>query len=141
VGAPPLLLERPLGAQIAIAVGGPLVLGIICGLLAIHSNPAYIVVSLLAILGGIAAGYEHPSPDEGSVRGFCGGLVFGTAIITTVAVHSGNHIAAKLPHPHFGLVIVTTVLGMIFGAIGGALRRRHDRRVASGPGLRAGRAA
>ena len=113
-----------------------MILGIICGLLAIWTEPAYIVLSLLAILGGIAAGYEHPSADEGSVRGFCGGLVFGTFIIATVAV-SGKDPDANLPHPHVGLVVVTTVLGILFGAIGGALRARHDRRASAGPRARA----
>jgi hypothetical protein len=139
MGAPPLLLERPVAAQIALAVGGPVILGIICGLLAGWNETAYLVVSIAAILGGIAAGYEHPTSDEGAVRGFCGGLLFGTAIITTVAV-SNAHLDAKLPDPHFGLVIVTTILGIIFGMIGGALRRRHDSR-ASGQARPAGRAA
>src|SRR3954447_9723590 len=128
--APPLLLERPVGAQIGLAVGGALVLGVICGILAMLNEPAYIVISLLAILGGIGAGYEHPTGDEGAVRGFCGGLVFGTAIITTVAVASGKP-EANLPHPHFTLVVVTTVLGIIFGMIGGLLRSRHEKKMAS----------
>ena len=128
--APPLLLERPVGAQIALAVGGALVLGIVCGILAMTTEPGYIVVSLLAILGGIGAGYEHPTGDEGAVRGFCGGLVFGTAIVATVAVMSGEP-EANLPHPHVGLIIFTTVLGILFGATGGWLRHRHENKMAS----------
>src|SRR3954471_11153710 len=138
MGAPPLLLERPLAAQIAIAVGGPLILGILCGLLAGWSETIYLVVSIAAIVGGIAAGYEHPTSDEGAVRGFCGGLVFGVAIVTTVAL-SNAKLKANLPDPHGGLVVVTTILGIIFGMIGGALRHRHDRR-ASAPRRPAGRA-
>src|SRR3954462_5781450 len=105
--APPLLLERPVGAQIALAVGGALVLRVICGVLAMVNETADIVVSLVAIVGGIGAGYEHPTGDEGAVRGFCGGLVFGSAIVATVAVMSGEP-EAKLPDPHGGLVVVTT---------------------------------
>jgi hypothetical protein len=33
MAAPPLLLERSEGAQIAVAVGGALILGIVCGIL------------------------------------------------------------------------------------------------------------
>ena len=128
--APPLLLERPVGAQIALAVGGALVLGIVCGVLAMVNETSYIVVSLLAIFGGIGAGYEHPTGDEGAVRGFCGGLVFGTAIVATVAVMSGEP-EANLPHPHAGLVVVTTVLGILFGLIGGLLRHRHEKKMAN----------
>src|SRR3954447_14600791 len=128
--APPLLLERRVGAQIALAVGGALVLGIICGVLAMVNETSYIVVSLLAIFGGIGAGYDHPTGDEGAVRGFCGGLVFGTAIVATVAIASGKP-EGNLPHPHFTLIVVTTVLGIIFGMIGGLLRGRHEKKMAS----------
>ena len=139
MGAPPLLLERPLAAQIAIAVGGPLILGIFCGLLAGWNETLYLVVSIAAIVGGIASGYEHPTSDEGAVRGFCGGLIFGTAIVATVAV-SNAHLKAKLPDPHGTLIVVTTILGIVFGMIGGALRRRHDKRL-SAQARPAGRAA
>jgi hypothetical protein len=125
--APPLLLERPPAAQIGLVVGGALVLGIICGVLAGVNEAAYLAVSILAIAGGIAAGYEHPSADEGAVRGFCGGIVFGSGIVATVAVLDAD-LKANLPHPHATLVVVTTVLGMLFGAIGGGLRSRREKR-------------
>ena len=125
--APPHLLERPPGMQIALAVGGPVVLGAICGILVGVSEVAYTALSLLAIVGGIAAGYEHPSGDEGAVRGFCGGIVFGTLIVAVSAV-SGMDPKAQLPHPPGFLPVLTTILGIVFGAIGGWLRSRHDRR-------------
>jgi hypothetical protein len=127
--APPLLLDRAPGAQIGLAVGGPAVLGAICGWLLGVNEVAYLVVSILAIVGGIASGYEHPNGDEGAVRGFCGGLLFGTFILATNAV-IGAEPTAHLPEPPAFLVILTTVLGIAFGAIGGVLRRRHDAREA-----------
>jgi hypothetical protein len=136
MAAPPLLLERPPAAQIGLAVGGALVLGIVCGVLAGVNEAAYLVVSILAIAGGIGAGYEHPSADEGAVRGFCGGIVFGSAIVATVALLDAD-LKANLPHPHAGLVVLTTVLGMVFGAIGGALRSRHEKRASGRPQARA----
>jgi hypothetical protein len=132
MAAPPLLLDRAPGVQVALAVGGAAILGIICGLLLGWSEAAYLVVSLLAILGGIGAGYEHPSADEGVVRGFCGGIVFGSCILATSAL-TGADPKADLPDPPVFLVVLTTVLGMVFGAIGGALRARHERRASAPP--------
>src|SRR3954447_20091573 len=128
--AQPHLLERSPGAQVGIAVGGAAGLGINCGLLLGWNETAYLVVSLLAIVGGIVAGYDHPTADEGAVRGFCGGMVFGACILATSAV-TGADPKADLPDPPAFLVVLTTVLGILFGAIGGALRRRHDARVSS----------
>ena len=140
MAAPPLLLERPPGAQIALGVGGPLVLGIVCGLLLGWNETAYLVVSILAIAGGIGSGYEHPNGDEGLVRGFCGGIVFGSAILATSAL-TGADPKADLPEPPAFLVVVTTVLGMAFGALGGWLRKRHEAKQPQGPTARRARAA
>jgi hypothetical protein len=125
--APPLLLDRAPGAQIGLAVGGPVVLGALCGWLLGVNETAYVIVSLLAVVGGIGSGYEHPNGDEGTVRGFCGGIVFGAMILATNAV-IGAEPQAHLPEPPAFLVVLTTVLGMLFGALGGWLRKRHERR-------------
>jgi tetrahydromethanopterin S-methyltransferase subunit E len=127
----PLLLQRPFALQLVLAVLLPALFGAVCGLLLGVSEAAYLVASALGILGGLAAGHEHPDADEGVVRGFCGGLLFGTFILV---VHSASDERAKamLPHPHFVLPVLTTILGMILGAIGGALRGRHERRTAAG---------
>jgi len=127
VEAPPHLLEREPGAQIAIAVGGAAIFGAIGGVLLGVNETAYVIFSLVAILGGIASGYEHPSADEGSVRGFCAGMVFASMILAVSAV-SGMEPKAHLPEPPAMLVPVIAILSAVFGAIGGWLRSRHDRR-------------
>jgi hypothetical protein len=123
--APPHLLERSPGGQIVVAVVVPAIFGIITGLLLGFNEVAYLVLSILGIAGGIGAGYEHPNGDEGLQRGFCGGILFGTLIIVTSAV-TGAEPKAHLPEPPAFLIVVTTVLGMAFGALGGWLRKRHD---------------
>jgi hypothetical protein len=138
--APPLLLERSPGAQIGLAVGGAAVLGIVCGLLLGWNETAYLVLSLLAIVGGIGAGYEHAGADEGAIRGFCGGIVFGSCILATSAL-TGADPKADLPDPPAFLVVVTTIFGIIFGMIGGALRGRHERKMATARARPSGRAA
>jgi hypothetical protein len=125
--APPLLLERPPGQQIAVAVGGPVIAGVICGIVLGINETAYTVLTLVLVLGGIAGGYEHDSADEGAVRGLCSGVVFGTLIVATSAV-SGMDPLAKLPHPPGFLPVVTGIVTIFLGAFGGWLRSRHERR-------------
>jgi hypothetical protein len=121
---PPLLLSRPVGLQVAIAVVVPALFGLLAGYLLTVDQTAYFVVSALGVLGGIGAGFEHPNPGEGAARGFAGGLLFGTMILLGAAL-VGDPATAHLPEPVGLLVVITTVLGVAFGALGGMLRRRR----------------
>lgn len=121
---PTLLLNRSASSQVALAIGGPVLLGAIVGVLLVVSKGGYTIVSLLGILGGLAAGYEHPTAGEGAQRGFCGGLLFGTSILL-VATLASKPAKASLPDPQWLLVLITTVLGVAFGAIGGAQRAKR----------------
>jgi hypothetical protein len=131
MGRPPLLLDRPLAGQVALAVLAPASFGAVCGWLLGVDETAYTVATLLGILGGLAAGHEHPTADEGALRGFSGGLLFGIFILL---VHSATGVRAKatLPDQHFVLPVATTIIGVVLGAIGGALRGRRERRLATG---------
>jgi hypothetical protein len=129
--APPLLFDRAPGAQIVVAVGGPVIAGIICGIVLGIDKTAYTVLTLLLVLGGIAGGYEHDSADEGAVRGLLSGIVFGTLIVATSAV-SGMDPEAKLPHPPGFLPVVTGIVTIFLGAFGGWLRSRHEKRERAG---------
>jgi hypothetical protein len=124
---PPLLLERSFPVQLALAVILPVAYGVLTGYMLGQSAAAYAVLSILGVLGGIAAGFDHRGSDQGFVRGVCGGLLFGTAILLAHSLF-GQQAKATLPHPHGVLVIVTTILGALFGAIGGALRQRTETR-------------
>lgn len=123
----PLLLSRPFAAQLVIAIVLPIAFGLLAGYLLHHSETAYLVVSLVAVLGGVGAGFDHPGADEGFVRGVIGGLLFGLAILLGHSLFSGQA-KADLPNPDGVLVVVTTILGAIFGAIGGGLRGRREAR-------------
>jgi hypothetical protein len=124
----PLLRERSPVAQIALAVGGPLIFGAICGAVLSVSGPAYTTLTIIALLGGVLAGFDHLGANEGAVRGFCAGLVFGVVILATHALIGGEP-KAKLPHPHGGLVFVTVIASIIAGSVGGALRARRERKL------------
>jgi hypothetical protein len=123
----PLLLDRPFAAQLVLAIVIPTVYGLITGLLLGVTSAGYGILSILGILGGLVAGYDHLGADEGFVRGICGGLLFGTFILVGHSIF-GMEAKAKIPSTHGVLVGITTVLGGILGAIGGALRARHERK-------------
>jgi hypothetical protein len=113
--------------QIVSAIVLPIIFGAICGLALGISGTLYGVLTVIAIVGGIGAGYEHYDAAEGAARGIAGGMLFGTFILFAHAV-SGARAKASLPDPHALLVIATTIGGIGFGGLGGGLRRRHTRR-------------
>jgi hypothetical protein len=120
-------MSRGAGARIAIGAIGAAVLGIVCGVLLGISEIAYVVLTLLAILGGYFAGYEHHGAEEGALRGLIGGATFGGFILLTHEV-TGAEAEAELPHPPILLVAITTVFGIVLGYLGGAARVRADAR-------------
>jgi hypothetical protein len=124
---PRLLATRPEAHQYLLATVPALILGTIAGLALDLSGAVYGLLLIVATLGGVGAGLEHATPAEGAQRGLVGGLLFGAGVL--LGHHLLNERAkASLPHPEAVEVIVTAIAGMPLGAIGAALRRRHDRR-------------
>jgi hypothetical protein len=122
----PLLSTRPRAAQAALAVGGPVVFGVVCGILLASSETAYLLVTILSVLGGFFAGFEHPGPREGAIRGVIGGTLFGAFILIAHEL-DGREAAADLPDPAILLVVATLVFGALLGALGGYARGRAER--------------
>lgn len=120
---PTLLRTRPVPLQVLFAGLVPAAFGAICGYLLGVDRTAYIVLSLLAIAGGYVAGQEHDGAGEGAIRGVIGGAIFGSAILL-VHEATGKSAKADIPDPQIILVGITTVAGMILGALGG--RRRAN---------------
>jgi len=89
------------------------------------SEPAYLVVSLLAAIGAILAGLEHRGPLEGALRGLAGGLLFGAFILLIVAIWDDDP-TADLPEPQLVLIAFTTVIGVALSAVGGLIRGRQE---------------
>jgi hypothetical protein len=124
---PPLLSERPPAQQRVIPIAGPLVGGALTGVALGISEAAWIVVNVVMVLGGVAAGFDHLGAAAGARRGLLGGLLFGLALLATHEL-TGMNAEAKLPDPAILLVVVTTVAGVGLGALGGALRARAQAR-------------
>ena len=127
---PPLYSNQPGWRKIAGPTIGPILFGVICGWLLGVSEIVYTVLTLLAILGGIAAGYEHISLLGGAARGAFIGALFSLAICETHRL-IGNLSQASTPKPIELLVPVFTVISLVLGVIGAALRRRHETKVAA----------
>jgi len=73
----PLLADRRPGEQVFIVLALPALFGAICGVILGISGGLYTVLTLLGILGGIGAGYDHATPGEGALRGVAAGALFG----------------------------------------------------------------
>jgi hypothetical protein len=103
------------------------VFGIITGLALGWNGVVYwILVGPLAIIGGFLGGMEHDGGDDGFVRGLIGGLVFGSFVLIGFEI-ANTEAKAYLGEPQVGLVFVTTFVGGILGALGGAYRGRLER--------------
>jgi hypothetical protein len=122
---PPLLKEHPRSIQIGLAIVLPAAFGAITGYFLGVSEGTYLVLSVLGILGGIAAGFDHMGAGIGLRRGALAGLIFGSAILIAHEIH-GAEAKAELPQPAITLVGLTIGLGAAFGALGGWLRRRAE---------------
>jgi hypothetical protein len=120
---PPLLYTRPDSAQFVAAVVIPLAFGALTGLALGWSSGMYLLLLLLAALGGIGAGFEHDRPLEGTYRGILGGLVFTTGILLA---HGLADVEAKtdLPDPEALLLVINSAVGAGLGTLGAHLRRR-----------------
>jgi hypothetical protein len=122
----PLLSEHPRPVQILLAVVLPIAYGALTGYFLGVSEVTYLVLSILGVLGGVGAGFDHLGAGAGAKRGLVAGVLFGGSILIAHEIH-GAEADAHLPDPAIALVAITTALGGAFGALGGRLRQRAER--------------
>ena len=120
---PPLLEEHPRWLQALLAVVLPAAFGAVTGYFLGVSEGTYLVLSIIGIVGGIGAGFDHLGTAAGAKRGLLAGSIFGASILIAHEIH-GAEATAHLPDPAILLVVITTALGAAFGALGGWLRAR-----------------
>jgi hypothetical protein len=118
----PLFLERPRPTQIVTGVVIPLVFGAVTGVVLGLTAAGYWAISLLALAGGVAAGFEHGDGWEGADRGVVGGALFGIGILVAHGL-AGSDAQVELPGFAPVLAVFTAIFGMLAGALGGRLRR------------------
>jgi hypothetical protein len=131
---PPLLSEHSRPVQVVLAGVVPALYGALTGIFLGVSEPVYLVLSLIGILGGVAAGFDHIGARAGALRGVVAGSVFGAFILIAHEIH-GEEAEAHLPEPAIVLVGITTGLAVPLAALGGWLRQRRERKanVREGP--------
>jgi hypothetical protein len=129
---PDLLESHSPETQLLIALVVPSVFGVVTGIFLGVSEVIYLLLSILGIAGGYMAGKEHVGASEGALRGFTGGILFGTFILAAHAA-TGLERKAHLPEPEILLVLITTVFGIGLGALGGRARAKSESRAATAP--------
>ena len=123
---PPLISEHPRPVQVFLIVVLPALFGAVTGYFLGVSEATYLVLSVIGIVGGIGAGLDHMGPRAGALRGLAAGSFFGASILIAHEIH-GAVAKAELPEPPILLIVITTVLGVLFAALGGWLRERYER--------------
>jgi hypothetical protein len=113
--------------QLVIAVVIPVAYGALCGAMLGMSAPVFNLLMLVAGIGGVLGGFEHPTPREGLVRGLVGGTLFAGALL---AMFEARGAAALTPLPASPpvMAVIYAVSGPPLGALGGWLRGRSEAR-------------
>jgi len=122
---PPLLLDRPIPARIVLGLVVPSAFGFVCGVALDKSKPLYLVLIVIAAIGGVLGGFEMYGSGQGALRGLVGGTLFGLFILLAHQLVSGDA-TVKLPHPAILLLIFTIVPGVALSAWGGRLRFEYE---------------
>jgi hypothetical protein len=120
--SPPLFRDRPRPVQIVTGGIVPAVIGAVAGVLVGVSTGAYWAVAVVATVGGILAGFEHQDGWGGADRGLAGGAIYGTALLLAHAI-AGTHAKVSLGSFPPLLAVVTAIIGMFLGALGGRIAR------------------
>jgi hypothetical protein len=127
---PTLFRDRARPAQIVLGGVIPAIFGVVAGILIGVSTGAYWAIAAVVAIGGIIAGFEHQDGWGGADRGLMGGAVYGAALLIAHAI-AGTHAKVSLgSFPPF-LVVLTAIIGMFLGALGGWFARNQRARHAS----------
>ena len=125
--SPELLRDRPRPVQIIVGGVVPAIVGAVAGILIGVSAGAYWAEAILAAVGAFVAGFEHRDGWGGADRGLVGGAIYGTVLLL---VHWAAGTDAKVSLGAFPplLIVVTALVGILLGALGGRIARAQRER-------------
>jgi hypothetical protein len=122
--------DRSREVQALLAVIIPFVFGAIVGVVLGVSAPVYWILSLLAAIGAVLAGLEHPDVRSAALRGLVMGVVYGVAVLLAHAV-AGTQAKVSLGGFPPLVIVIDALAGAILSALGGLLNghlgRPHER--------------
>jgi len=118
--------------QIAAAGVVPAIFGAIAGVVLGESAAGYWALQAVAALGGMVAGFEHRDGWGGADRGLVGGFIFGSALLITHEL-VGTHEQVSLGSFPPLLPVITAIVGMLLGALGGRIARVGRERAGARP--------
>ena len=129
---PTLFRDRPRWAQVVLGGVVPCAIGALAGILVGVSAGAYWAVAILAAVGGVAAGFEHRDGWGGADRGLVGGALYGISLLVAHAIAGTDATVSLGSFPPL-LAVVTAIIGMLLGALGGRLARGARERAEEHP--------
>lgn len=129
---PTLFRDRPRAFQIVAGGVVPLLVGAAAGVLIGVSKGGYWAIAIAAGVGGVLAGFEHRDGWGGADRGLIGGLIYGIGLLGAHAI-AGTHAKVSLGSFPPLLAVVTAIIGMFLGALGGRIARGMRERAGIAP--------
>jgi hypothetical protein len=130
---PTLLRERSENAQAGLAVIVPLLFGAVVGVVLGTSAGAYWILTAVAALGGLLAGFEHDEVREALGRGAIAGAMFGLGVLAAHQLAGTDAKVSLGSFPPF-LIVVDCVVGALLAALGCWMFRRVQRGAEPDPG-------
>ncbi len=124
---PMLLRDRPRPAQIVLGGVVPTLIGAVAGVLVGTSLAAYWAVGAVAAVGGVLAGFEHQDGWGGADRGLVGGFFYGVGLLVAHGIAGTEAKVSLGSFPPF-FAVVTAIIGMLLGALGGRIARAQRKR-------------
>jgi hypothetical protein len=129
---PELLRDRPRPVQVLLGGVIPAIFGAIVGVVVGVSAGAYWALAVVAAVGGVIAGFEHRDGWGGADRGLVGGFIYGVFLLLAHAA-AGTHAKVSLGSFPPLLAVVTAIIGMFLGALGGRIARGMRERAGTAP--------
>jgi hypothetical protein len=129
---PPLFRDRPRSIQVILGGVVPFALGAVAGILVGISAGAYWAVGVVAAVGGVFAGLEHRDGWGGADRGVVGGALYGIGLLVAHAIAGTDATVSLGSFPPL-LAVVTAIIGMLLGALGGSIARGLRQRAGDEP--------